>query len=230
MHESMFATMGLGFVLGLKHATEADHLAAVSTIVSERRSLWQSSAIGLLWGIGHTGSLLAAGVVVLGLGVVIPESVANSLELVVALMIVFLGMRLLRMHVRTHSHRGRSHVHLHFRDEQNADNEHSGLPGWRPVLVGIVHGLAGSATLTLLVLSQVARSGGVGFGFAYLVVFGLGSIGGMLIMSTLIGLPFFLGVRFFERSYHPLRLLTGILSTTFGAAYAWEIARRLSLL
>src|SRR5215510_3213231 len=115
MHDSMLATLGLGFVLGLKHATEADHLAAVSTIVSERRSLWQSSAIGLLWGIGHTSSLLAAGVVVLGLGVVIPESIANAFELLVALMIVFLGMRLLRMHVHRHTHSRQTHAHLQFR-------------------------------------------------------------------------------------------------------------------
>jgi high-affinity nickel permease len=229
MHESMLATLGLGFMLGLKHATEADHLAAVSTIVSERRSLWQSSAIGVLWGIGHTSSLLAAGVVVLGLGVVIPESIANALELLVALMIVFLGMRLLPMHVHRHTHRGQTHVHLQFQEERDRANEHSGLRGWRPVLVGIVHGLAGSAALTLLVLSQVARSGGTGLGFAYLLIFGVGSIGGMLIMSTLISLPFCLGVRLFERSYHPLRLLTGILSTSFGATYAWRIAQRLSL-
>lgn len=225
----MLATLGLGFALGLKHATEADHLAAVSTIVSERRSLWESATIGLLWGIGHTSSLLTAGVLVLGLGVVIPENVANALELVVALMIVFLGMRLLRMHVHTHTHSGKAHVHLHFQNERHPANEHSGMAGWRPVLVGIVHGLAGSAALTLLVLSQIAHNGGVALGFAYLVIFGMGSIGGMLIMSTMIGLPFCLGVRFFEKSYHPLRLVIGILSTSFGVAYAWRIAQRLSL-
>src|SRR5262249_46185163 len=103
MNESMLATLGLGFVLGIKHATEADHLAAVSTIVSQRRSVWQSAAVGVFWGIGHTAALVAAGVLVLGVGLVIPEKIANIFELVVALMIIFLGMRLLHLHIHAHS-------------------------------------------------------------------------------------------------------------------------------
>src|SRR2546422_11233175 len=108
MQGSMLTTLGLGFVLGLKHATEGDHLAAVSTIVSERRSIWQSAVVGALWGIGHTSALLVAGFLVLSLGFVIPERVANVLELAVAVMIIVLGMRLLHMHVHSHSHGGRS--------------------------------------------------------------------------------------------------------------------------
>src|SRR5229473_1113071 len=154
MTESVLSTLGLGFVLGLKHATEADHLVAVSTIVSERRSIWQSAGVGALWGIGHTASLLVAGIFVVGLGVAIPEPVANVLELLVALMIVFLGMRLVHAHIHSHTHGGKQHTHVHFADEQHT-NGHSGLSGWRPILVGIVHGLAGSAALTLLVLSTV---------------------------------------------------------------------------
>src|SRR5262245_33675529 len=110
MNESILATLGLGFVLGLKHATEADHLAAVSTIVSEKRSIWQSATVGILWGIGHTASLLAAGVLVIALGIVIPERIAALLELSVALMIVFLGARLLRAHIHPHTHGGLRHI------------------------------------------------------------------------------------------------------------------------
>src|SRR5205085_327126 len=143
--------------------TEADHLAAVSTIVSARRSLRQSAGAGALWGIGHTASLLAAGIVVIGLGIAIPERLANILELVVAMMIVFLGIRLLRARIHSHA-------------------DHSDLPAFRPVVVGVVHGLAGSAALTLLVLSAVVRDGSALLGFVYLFVFGLGSIGGMLVM------------------------------------------------
>src|SRR5712691_279874 len=118
MNESVLATLGLGFVLGLKHATEADHLVAVSTIVSERRSIWQSAAVGALWGLGHTASLLVAGFFVIALGITIPVRVANLLELAVALMIVFLGTRLLYMllrarravHVHTHTHDGKPHI------------------------------------------------------------------------------------------------------------------------
>src|SRR5690242_1777574 len=100
MNESMLPILGLGFVLGLKHATEADHLAAVSAIVSERQSMWQSALVGALWGMGHTLSLLVAGIFVIAFGVAIPPRVANILEFVVALMIIFLGTRLLYIILR----------------------------------------------------------------------------------------------------------------------------------
>jgi sulfite exporter TauE/SafE len=205
MTESMLMTLGLGFTLGLKHATEADHVAAVSTIVSERRSLWQSATVGTLWGVGHTTSLLAAGFFVIVLGIVIPQRVANLLELAVAFMIIFLGARLL--HAVLNGQRG---VHSHSQTR-------------RPFLVGIMHGLAGSAALTLLVLAQVVGSNSAIFGLAYLLIFGLGSIGGMLFMSCLIGLPFTLGTRFYQRTLLPLRLFAGAASTLFGVLYAWEI-------
>ena len=229
MNQSVLATLALGFVLGIKHATEADHLAAVSTIVSQRRSVLQSAAVGVFWGIGHTAALIAAGVLVLCVGLVIPENVANVLELFVALMIIFLGMRLLHLHIHAHSHGGRSHIHLHFRDEEHAGVVHSGLAGWRSVIIGMIHGLAGSAALTLLVLSQVARNGGIAMGFAYLLIFGVGSIAGMLVMSSLISIPFALGLRFFQRSLVALRVVTGVFSTSFGIVYALRIAAKLSL-
>ena len=205
MDHSILLTLGLGFALGLKHATEPDHLAAVSTIVSERRSIWQSAAVGALWGLGHTASLLAAGVLVFVMGFVIPERVAKLLELAVAGMIIFLGTRLLffvfsgQRPIKAHTHSG------------------------RPVVVGILHGLAGSAALTVLVLAQIAQSGSAALGLAYLVVFGIGSIGGMLFMSCLIGLPFSLSVRFSQRGLVFLRLLAGVASTAFGLFYAWGI-------
>jgi sulfite exporter TauE/SafE len=230
MHESMLATLGFGLVLGLKHATEADHLAAVSTIVSEKRSFWQSAAVGALWGLGHTASLLVAGLFVLGFGLLIPERVANFLELAVAVMIIVLGMRVLRMHIHAHTHGGRWHIHFHFRDEKHAGGRHSGLPGWRPLIVGVVHGLAGSAALTLLVLSQVVRNGGMVLGFVYLMIFGIGSIAGMLLMSSIIGLPFWFGARLFQRVLLPLRVFTAIFTTGFGVFYAWRMLEKLSML
>jgi ABC-type nickel/cobalt efflux system permease component RcnA len=244
MNESVLATLAFGFVLGLKHATEADHLAAVSTIVSERRSILQSASVGVLWGMGHTVSLLAAGLFVIAFGVVIPESAANVLELLVAVMIIFLGTRLLyvvlrgrqSVHVHEHTHDGKPHIHLHFHDEHHAhdlsqthNDLHNGLSGWRPLLIGVVHGLAGSAALTLLVLSEVVRNGTAILGFVYLFIFGLGSIGGMLLMSSLIGLPIALGAKFFQRILLPMRLLAGLLSTTFGIFYAFKIAEKLAV-
>ena len=238
--DSALPLLGLGFVLGLKHATEADHLVAVSTIVSEHRSIWRSAAVGGLWGLGHTASLFVAGAVLIALRVQIPEGVATALELLVALMIVLLGTRILYLvlrrrrdvHVHEHAHGGRTHTHLHFHGRQDAHAAadahavshawHRGLWGWRPVAVGAVHGLAGSAALTLFVLAEVMRGGSKLLGFAYLLIFGAGSIGGMLLMSTLVGLPFVLTARRFRRIDTPVRLLAGAASVLFGLYYAWE--------
>ncbi len=232
--------LGLGFVLGLKHATEADHLVAVSTIVSEHRSVWRSAAVGGLWGLGHTASLFVAGAVLIALRVRIPEGVATALELSVALMIVLLGTRILYLvlrgrrdvHVHEHTHGGRTHTHLHFhgRHDAHAATEtdavphtwHRGLWGWRPVAVGAVHGLAGSAALTLFVLTDVLRGGSRLLGFAYLLLFGAGSVGGMLLMSTLVGLPLVLTARRFRSVDTPVRLLAGAASVLFGLYYAWQ--------
>jgi high-affinity nickel-transport protein len=263
MHDSAIFVLSLGFFLGLRHATEADHLVAVTTVVSEQRSVWRSTLVGALWGVGHTASLFAAGVVVILLRVTIPERVAALLELCVALMIVLLGSRILylllrnrrRVHTHTHAHGGRAHTHLHFHDEQDAheatdaraatnSRDHSatngrassrvpahdharrgGLRGWRPVVVGAVHGLAGSAALTLLVLTEVMRGGGSrALGLSYLLVFGVGSVGGMMLMSTLVSLPFVLTAVRFERLDKPVRLFAGLASVAFGLYYAWDKA------
>jgi ABC-type nickel/cobalt efflux system permease component RcnA len=241
--DSALPLLGLGFALGLKHATEADHLVAVSTIVSEHRSVWRSAAVGGLWGLGHTASLFVAGAVLIALRVRIPEGVATALELAVALMIVLLGTRILYLvlrrrrdvHVHAHTHDGRTHTHLHFHSASDAHATadghkvshawHRGLWGWRPFAVGAVHGLAGSAALTLFVLAEVLRGGSKLLGFAYLLVFGVGSIGGMLLMSTLIGLPFVLTARSFRRVDTPVRLLAGAASVLFGLYYAWLTMR-----
>ncbi|MET0648318.1 MAG: urease accessory protein UreH [Pyrinomonadaceae bacterium] len=243
--DSALPLLGLGFVLGLKHATEADHLVAVSTIVSEHRSIWRSAAVGGLWGLGHTASLFVAGAVLIALRVQIPEGVATALELLVALMIVLLGTRILYLvlrrrrdvHVHEHAHDGRTHTHLHFHGRQDAHAAadahavshawHRGLWGWRPVAVGAVHGLAGSAALTLFVLAEVMRGGSKLLGFAYLLIFGAGSIGGMLLMSMLVGLPFVLTARRFRRIDTPVRLLAGAASVMFGLYYAWKVTSRL---
>jgi high-affinity nickel permease len=91
MNGSLVMALGIGFALGLKHATEADHLVAVTTVVSEQRSIWRSGLVGALWGVGHTASLLLAGVLVIILGIAIPDPLAAILEFLVALMIIVLG-------------------------------------------------------------------------------------------------------------------------------------------
>jgi ABC-type nickel/cobalt efflux system permease component RcnA len=241
--ESALPLLALGFALGLKHATEADHLVAVTTVVSEHRSVWRAAAVGGLWGLGHTAALFAAGGLLIVLRVTIPDGVRVALELAVALMIVLLGTRILYLvlrrrrdvHVHAHAHDGgRTHTHLHFHERADAHPaaephatshaRHRGLWGWRPFAVGVVHGLAGSAALTLVVLAEVMRGGSRLLGVAYLLVFGLGSVGGMLLMSALIGLPFALTAGHFRRVDTPARLLAGAASVVFGLYYAWRTA------
>jgi ABC-type nickel/cobalt efflux system permease component RcnA len=229
-----FALLGLGFVFGLKHATEVDHVVAVSAIVSEHRNILRSALVGGLWGIGHTAALVVVGVIVLVMRVAIPERVSNWLEFGVALMIIGLGasalMRALSrradVHMHQHSHDGVSHVHLHFHERETQHTEqvrsHSHAAsriGFKPLIVGAAHGLAGSAALTLLVLTQIKS---IALGLLYLAVFGIGSIFGMLLMSGLIGLPFALSARRLSRVNYILQTIAGALSIAFGLWYAYE--------
>jgi ABC-type nickel/cobalt efflux system permease component RcnA len=232
-----FALLGLGFVFGLKHATEVDHVVAVSTIVSEHRNILRSSLVGGLWGVGHTASLILVGILVLALRIAIPDGVSNWLEFCVALMIIGLGasalVRALRrrtdVHIHQHNHDQVSHVHIHFHErgtahsvERVASHPHAvSRIGLKPLLVGAMHGLAGSAALTLLVLTQVESTA---LGLLYLAVFGAGSILGMLLMSGLIGLPFALSARRLSGVNYGLQTVAGALSLAFGLWYAYEIS------
>jgi hypothetical protein len=232
---SAFAVLGLGLVFGLKHATEVDHVVAVSNIVSEQRKLWRAALVGGLWGVGHTASLIVVGALVLGLRVAIPEGVASGLEFCVALMIIGLGVatfaRSLRahraqVHLHRHRHDGHGHAHIHFHEAgtehaaEAASHSHAVTRiGVKPFVVGAVHGLAGSAALTLLVLAQIPSPL---VGLLYLAVFGLGSIAGMLLMSGLVGLPFVLTARKLSGLHHGLQTAAGALSICFGVWYAYE--------
>jgi ABC-type nickel/cobalt efflux system permease component RcnA len=227
-----FALLGLGLVFGLKHATEVDHVVAVSTIASQQRNVLRSALVGVLWGAGHTASLLIAGVIVLSLRIAIPESVSKWLEFCVALMIIGLGAtalwRSLRkrsdVHVHKHSHDGLSHVHIHFHEsatQHDHEQKHSHAVssiGLKPVLIGMMHGLAGSGALTLLVLTQISS---IVVGIVYLGVFGLGSIVGMLLMSGLIGLPFALTSRNLSSLHQRMQLAAAVVSIAFGLWYAY---------
>ncbi len=225
--------LGLGLLFGLKHATEADHIVAVTTIVSEHRKLTHGAIVGALWGVGHTASLVVVGTVVLALRIAIPEAVASWLEFGVAVMIIGLGaMAMVRgirgrgaVHVHKHEHDGRAHAHVHFHEDESESHirgsAHSHTVsriGFKPLLVGAMHGLAGSAALTLLVLTQISSAG---LGLLYLVVFGIGSIGGMLAMSGLVGVPFALTSGRLSRMHHVLQIAAGLFSLLFGFWYAY---------
>ena len=229
--------LGIGLLFGFKHATEVDHVIAVSTIVSQHKNIFRSALVGLLWGAGHTASLLLVGAVVLAFRVAIPENVSSWLEFGVALMIISLGIsalwRALRtsreVHMHRHSHNGMAHVHIHFHDNETKHESHTGSHhshavsriGWKPALIGMMHGLAGSGALTLLVLTQIKSPW---MGFLYLAIFGFGSMVGMLLMSGLIGFPFALTSKQLTHAHQRLQALAAVISICFGVWYAFQTA------
>ena len=226
-----FAILGLGFLLGLKHATEADHLAAVSTIVSERKSLWSSAVIGGVWGLGHTISLFIAGIFVLLLNFEISEVTERRLEFCVGIMLSLLGLNVLRkiingsnLHFHVHGHGGHEHAHPHIHEpseEEHAATHHGFKFSPRAIAIGMVHGLAGSAALMLLVIPTIESRT---VGLLYVAIFGIGSIGGMMIMSFLVGLPFHFSALRFSRFNQGLQVCAGVLSIVLGLWIVYEKA------
>ena len=221
---SALAILGLGLVIGLRHALDTDHLAAVTAIVCERKNLLSSILIGGLWGVGHTLSLLIAGIGVLALNLRI-ERYEKMLEFCVALMLIGLGGNVLwRLYRQLTAPRP-----LPIEEWQGGpsasviDSEPpTTSQSWnlRPLAVGMVHGLAGSAGLMLGVLATI-RS--LPLALAYIVIFGLGSIGGMMIMSLVIGLPARFTATSFLRANLAVRALSGAFSLGFGGWLAYEI-------
>jgi ABC-type nickel/cobalt efflux system permease component RcnA len=236
MEASLFAAFGLGLLLGIQHALDPDHLIAVSTIVSEQKNFKWASLIGAFWGLGHTTTLFIVGMLVIGLRVTIPPRLGSGLELLVALMLVILGVNVLRksfgaerVHLHTHSHNPETHTHFHVHENPKQDHGH-GHPFKamrRPFIVGMVHGLAGSAALMLLVLSTIESPAG---GLLYIVIFGLGSVGGMLLLSGIISLPFILTAQRFSLMNRWIRVIAGVASVGFGLFLGWEIGSELGLI
>ena len=195
--------LALGLVFGMQHALEADHLAAVATLAARERSLAGTLRQGIAWGVGHTLTLLVFGGVVLLLGAAIPEKAAHWLEAAVGVMLVLLGADLLRRMVRRkvhfHSHRhadGARHFHAHSHHGESGRHDlefhqhhHLRLPR-RAIAVGMVHGLAGSAALVLVALDKLASPL---WGALYVLLFGVGSIVGMALLSVAISLPLHAG-------------------------------------
>jgi ABC-type nickel/cobalt efflux system permease component RcnA len=230
---SPLALLALGFGLGLRHALDVDHVAAVTTIVTRERGLGRSSAIGALWGLGHGLTLLVVSIAVIYLRAEIPPGVTRVMEIGVAVMLIVLGTRLLwtlgrggSLHHHAHAHGGRVHAHPHLHPS-HGHGAHDGLPEVRrvrplrsrhqPLLVGMVHGLAGSGGLMLAVLATVPEPG---LALAYVGTFAIGAIAGMSLMSAVIGLPLRLAA---ERLRHGMRLLEGLAgagSVAVGVALA----------
>lgn len=218
------ALLGLGLVFGLKHALDADHLAAVATMATDRRTILQSSFVGAVWGFGHTVALLAIGAVVLALRIEIAPWVERALESVVAVMLVYLGLRTLatlakgaRMHVHPHRHGDHWHVHPHLH-RRAAGHDHDSHR--RPFVVGLVHGMAGSGALMLLV---AASTPSVATGLAYIVSFGIGSIGGMVAMSAAVSVPALWTAERSSGVHLAIRGTAGLFSIAVGLVVGYEL-------
>jgi ABC-type nickel/cobalt efflux system permease component RcnA len=213
MFLNLLGLMASGFLLGLQHSLDPDHVAAVSTLVSENRSLKRSALAGAVWGLGHTAILLVAGVALMFLKIAIPETVAQALEFMVGLMLLYLGGGLLKkividkIHLHKHSHGDLKHAHLH---SHKTSSRHEHLH--KPFFVGVVHGLAGSAGIMLLIMATMSS---VAQGFFFTFVFGIGSILGMMVSGALIGLPFRATAKF-KRLNISFMILAAVITITIG--------------
>jgi high-affinity nickel permease len=221
----MFGILGLGFLLGMQHALEADHIAAVSSIATRRSHVTDIVKHGLTWGLGHTLTLFAfAGAAIL-LGRAIPETIARPMETAVGAMLIGLGAHVLwrlwrnRVHFHKHDHGdGTVHFHAHSHAGETAPHvrtAHAHEHGfrWRTLLVGLLHGMAGSAALLVLAVSQ-ASSPAVGLG--YVALFGIGSMIGMGALSTVIAVPLAISARWLTWANRGLQGAVGLATIAIG--------------
>lgn len=226
MNAHMTSVLLLGFLMGMRHALEADHLAAVASLAAGGKAGRRTTIVrGAVWGVGHTITLLAFGGVCLLLNLAIPESVSRLLEAAVGAMLLGLGGEILwrarqkRLHVHIHRH-GDGHVHVHAHthapgephDPSRHDHLHGRFPG-RALLVGMVHGLAGSAALVLLAVETL---GVAWLGLVYILLFGVGSIAGMAVLSAAIAVPLELSARRLTRTLATVDLAVGISTVAVG--------------
>lgn len=227
-------TLALGFILGLRHALDADHIAAVAALGESRDGFRRALVNGISWGIGHALTIGVAGGLALALRSAIPERLALVFELAAALMLIVLGALALRgalidrLHVHEHRHDDLTHAHLHFHAARHAVDPGGPAPhrhphpvrlALRPFVVGSVHGLAGSAALALLVLATVPT---VVAGCLYLLLFGAGSTAGMMLMSLALGAPLVIARRRALWLSSGLQAAAGLCSLGIGLALAWK--------
>jgi high-affinity nickel-transport protein len=223
----LLTSSSLGSLLGMRHALEPDHLAAVSTLVTQERNGYKAALLGACWGVGHSLSLLVAGTVLVLLRAEMPARLADVFELGVAAMLVMLGLRAIYLAARqgpagpvhAHHHGGRVHVH-------RGAPAHIHIGTWtlarRPLLVGAVHGLAGSGALTALVVTMLPSTAAR---ITYMIVFGLGSTLGMAALSGVVGWPLArLGSH--RAVARTISLAVGCVSTILGLAWGYPLVAR----
>lgn len=250
----LLAVLALGFFLGMRHATDPDHVIAVTTIVARHRTARGAALIGAVWGVGHTLTILVVGGGIILFSWVIPGRLGLSMELAVGVMLIVLGianlrdvLRLVRrsaatapeaasghLHSHPHSHGDYVHSHAHGHEPESHPHQPEQTPvGWldrhfgglglyqlvRPLVVGVVHGLAGSAAVALLVLATISNPK---WAVLYLLIFGIGTIVGMMLITVAIALPFALSPRQ-SRFAGRLRLASGLVSVAFGLLLTYQI-------
>jgi ABC-type nickel/cobalt efflux system permease component RcnA len=231
-----WTTLALGFVLGLRHATEPDHVAAVSTFSSRAAHPFRALFDGAFWGIGHTAALMVFGMAIAVLRLTVSPRLSQVLDFAVGIMLIILGVNVLtelarkrpHLHRHVHEHDGVRHSHFHLHFDAEEDHEHSHQHGHhhlsaagKPFLVGVVHGLAGTAAVMLMFVSTIPS---LLLAAAYLLIFGLGTIVCMMAMSLLMGLPSSYGVKRAKLLTHGVRLAAGLFSLGFGIFLAWDVA------
>jgi high-affinity nickel-transport protein len=206
----------LGFFLGMRHATDPDHVVAVTTIVSSERRVDRAGAIGMLWGLGHTVTILLVGGAILLFDIVIPPRIGLSMEFSVAVMLVLLGVLSFVHRLDGHRHAGDSTPVV--TGNRWFVSRHQSL---RPLAIGVVHGLAGSAAVALLVLATISNAM---WGVVYLAVFGIGTVAGMMLITTAISIPFAYTSRRLAGFNRSLGFASGLSSVVFGMFLIYQIA------
>jgi ABC-type nickel/cobalt efflux system permease component RcnA len=229
----MSSSLLLGFLIGMRHALEADHLAAVAALTARSRSVADAVKQGAVWGLGHTAALFLFGSIVLVADSIVPDRLAHALELAVGVMLILLGMDVLtrlyrgRIHIHVHGHGdGKRHVHAHAHptterhDPERHHHPHAKAFPSRALFVGLMHGMAGSAALILLTLQSV-QSALAGMGF--MALFGVGSIAGMAAISVVIALPLKYQAKASPWLHNALYTAVGCASMVLGATLLYEL-------
>ncbi len=201
---TVLSIIALGFFLGMRHATDPDHVVAITTIVSREHSVSRAAWTGAVWGLGHTVTIVLVGGAIILFNVVIPARLGLLMELSVGLMLVVLGV----MNVTNTTHAPKNWL---LQTQTSVS---------RPLVVGIVHGLAGSAAVALLVLTTIRTPA---WAIAYLLVFGLGTVLGMVVVTTLIAMPFAYTSREYSITNRRLQMATGVISIGFGILLTYKI-------
>lgn len=234
----MFALLSIiliGFLLGMRHATDADHVVAVTTIVTQRNSVRHAALIGALWGLGHTITIFLVGTAIILFSVVIPARIGLAMELSVGFMLILLGVLNLTGVMRRISERFAPLPSMQTGSENEAGplaaSERSNRHGpirphiglfhtLRPLCIGVVHGLAGSAAVALLVLTTIHDPW---WALAYLLVFGFGTVAGMMLITIAIAMPIIYSTNRFASCSRMLTVASGVLSVAFGCYLSYQI-------